>query len=559
MERILLVEPDYSNKYPPIGLMKIATYYKNKGDYVEFYKGKAPFTTISKMDKIFITSLFTFYYDITVETIKHYLNYKNKNDVYIGGIAVTLMKERFSKDTGLDSANILCGQLSDSDVLGYSDHVNIDVLPLDYDILDDITYKYPAGDNFFVYATRGCPRKCKFCAVRILEPQFYDTNNLMCQINYIRKTYGDKRHILLMDNNVLFSNSLQEIAENLIELGFAKDNESFVPPNQFEVMVNKIERRRKAGNSTSVIEESIITFLESFKTRIKKQVVLEELEKAINELKTANDFYESLQNNKESIYQIIEKYRNKKKLQRYVDFNQGIDARLLTDEKMTLIEGLALRPFRLAYDNIRDTDIYQNAFEVAYRHGVRYFSNYMLYNFEDSPSELWNRINNNIKLYNKYDGITAFSFPMKYAPIDMTDRSYVGKYWNKKYLSAMNVILNVTKGVIAKEEDFFIKAFGRNPDEFEKILAMPNEFIKYRFFFEERGYIRIWNEAFDSLLQEQKKMLLEVVSTPVKERVVPTELEFIHKLYTITKHQVDQKKVKLEDFYYPIGQDEQRK
>ena len=43
MENILLVEPDYNNKYPPIGLMKIATYHKNKGDYVEFYKGKAPF------------------------------------------------------------------------------------------------------------------------------------------------------------------------------------------------------------------------------------------------------------------------------------------------------------------------------------------------------------------------------------------------------------------------------------------------------------------------------------------------------------------------------------
>ncbi len=36
---ILLIEPDYKNKYPPIGLMKIATYHRMLGDKVTFYKG----------------------------------------------------------------------------------------------------------------------------------------------------------------------------------------------------------------------------------------------------------------------------------------------------------------------------------------------------------------------------------------------------------------------------------------------------------------------------------------------------------------------------------------
>lgn len=41
----------------------------------------------------------------------------------------------------------------------------------------------------------------------------------------------------------------------------------------------------------------------------------------------------------------------------------------------------------------------------------------------------------------------------------------------------MNIILNVTKGVVAKEESFFYRAFGRNEKEFLELLTMPDEFI----------------------------------------------------------------------------------
>mgnify|MGYP001248158418 CR=1 FL=1 len=48
MREILLVEPPYRNKYPPIGLMKISTYHKSLGDNVTFIKGNIITGNINK-------------------------------------------------------------------------------------------------------------------------------------------------------------------------------------------------------------------------------------------------------------------------------------------------------------------------------------------------------------------------------------------------------------------------------------------------------------------------------------------------------------------------------
>lgn len=541
MERILLVEPDYNNKYPPIGLMKIATYHKAKGDYVEFYKGKAPFQLISKMDRVYITSIFTFFFDITVDTILHYLKYIDKKNVYIGGIAVTLMEEEFRKKTGIK--NILTGQLVDSAVLGYEDHVNIDILPLDYDILDDIEYDYGVMDNFFAYTTRGCPRKCDFCAVKILEPNFEETNHIINQIAYVRNNFGDKRNLMLMDNNIFFSKNLEEICSDLLALGFVKNQSTYVPENPATLFYKKIERRQRGEYSTWIIVDKFILFFEKFINRIKKTDIKDEVNEILDEIKRTDDQLQVLLKHKEKIIEVVEKYRTKKPLQRYVDFNQGLDARLITDAKMKILSQLPLRPFRLAYDNIETTDRYVKAFRMAYKWGIRHFSNYMLYNHEDTPDDLWQRAYTNIKLYNEFDDIQAFSFPMKYAPIDMTDRTYVGEHWNKKYLSAMNIVLNVTKGVIAKEEDFFLHAYGNNPEEFREILSMPNEFIKFREFYEKNGLISAWRERFRTLDCEQKEELLQKLSG--EENCFE---DGILEYYKITKRQIETRKIRVEDY-----------
>jgi len=533
MEKILLVEPAYKNKYPPIGLMKLASYHRGKGDYVQFYKGKAPYTKILKFDRVYVTTLFTFHYDITIETIQHYLNYLHKDNVFVGGISATLLQTKYRNDLGID--NIIAGQLCSSSMLGYDDQVDIDELPLDYDILDDIDYAYPAGDNIFLYATRGCRRGCEFCAVTTLEPEFKDTNRIIEQITATKETYGDKRNVLIMDNNILYSRELAKIVNDLNALGYIQNVCNYTGVNYVEAMLVKIKRRRSFKSDYNRQVDELIQYLHSFQSKVVGKDMARRYAELLNSVDSEASKIKALEKAGKELIAITEKYRFKTALQRYIDFNQGLDARLLTDKRMKILSRIAIKPFRLAYDDISEVEAYRKAFNTAYVNGVRYFSNYMLYNYKDAPCDLWTRLHTTIRMYKQKQDIQAFSFPMKYVPVDATNREFIGEKWNKKYLSAVNVVLNVTRGVVAKEKDFFYEAFGSNKKEFIEILTMPSEFIRHRMLFKKHGYIMKWKKMYRSLGNREKKILLDFLCGSIdKKQISSKKVLAIIDLYSIT-------------------------
>ncbi|MCP4129531.1 MAG: hypothetical protein GY754_00820 [bacterium] len=116
MRNILLVEPSYNNKYPPLGLMKISTYHKLNGDFVQFVKGTDSLLSSRKWDRIYISTLFTFYWDITIKTIKYYLNSVNSpKDIVVGGVMATLFSEDIKKETGVTVISGLLNQVGGLD------------------------------------------------------------------------------------------------------------------------------------------------------------------------------------------------------------------------------------------------------------------------------------------------------------------------------------------------------------------------------------------------------------------------------------------------------------
>ena len=515
--RVLLVEPNYKNKYPPMGLMKISTYHKMLGDEVHFVKGTDPTIDAEVWDRIYVTTLFTFDFAISVDTIKHYmLLVDDVNSLYVGGIMASLMPDKVVEATGIDRAHILTGLFTDTAVVGDDNDINVDQLPLDYDILEEIDYKYPAGDNYFAYTTRGCPNHCSFCAVPILEPNFHITNNIVRQINAIDQRYGPKQHLLLLDNNVLNTPNLKTLVDDLCAAGFYH-GAKYVDPGIYSIVMMRYHN----GDRADFLDKKLMEYLKNIKKRIKSTEMLDTYLQIIIGAEDAENFAEYMLEHENELSPIIEKYRSKSSKARYLDFNQGVDARKINDANMAQLARLAIRPLRIAFDDIKLKDIYCDAVRTAHKHGITEISNYMLFNYKDEPKDLYERLRINIEL-NKELGIQIFSFPMKYSPINRTDRDYVGSKWTKKSLRAISAILQVTKGVVAAGSDFFYKAFGNTLDEYYELLAMPRELIMFRHYFEENGTTGQWQTLYRALSKEQKEELMEFVSHKVSDlRALP--------------------------------------
>lgn len=447
-------------------------------ELLKVYRHRYKNGNFPQFDVVGITTLFTFYWKQTVDTI----NYAKKfcaqdGKMLVGGIAATILPEFIYDETGIRP---YVGLLDQPGALDEGNTDIIDELPLDYSILEEIDYKYPAQNAYFGYMTRGCPRNCEFCAVKILEPEYKNYIGIQNQIRYIDEHFGPQKDLYLMDNNVFASKCFNKIIDEINACGFGK-GASFLPPNEYEVAIKNLQANY---NPRAYIRKIIGIY-----DQIAKKLPEDE----------AGDFYlrreadgllyvssataEHILDFDDIARPLYSKYFPKKRTARYIDFNQGLDARLVTAAKMEKLSEINIRPLRIAFDHYEQRDIYVEAVRKAAEYHITDLSNYLLYNFEDKPEELYYRMRINVDLCEEL-GVTIYSFPMKYHPISdpeyFRNRDYIGKHWNRKFIRSVQAVLNSTKGKIGRGVDFFEEAFGRDVDEFKKILWMPETFIVYR-------------------------------------------------------------------------------
>lgn len=176
---VLLIEPYYSRKYPPLGLMKISTWHKKRGDIVKYIRANSFIDVDFKPHLIYITSLFTWDLPIVVSTVNAFKHRFPDAKIKIGGVGVSAMPEYIKEKTGITPH---IGVLKE-----------IDEMPPDY-MLSTETKKMNAS---MVFTSRGCPHKCNYCIVKTLEPNQYIIKHWEKAIDL------NKEEIVIFDNNLL--------------------------------------------------------------------------------------------------------------------------------------------------------------------------------------------------------------------------------------------------------------------------------------------------------------------------------------------------------------------
>jgi hypothetical protein len=322
--KVLLVEPSYYTQYPPLGLLKLASYYRSRGCDVKLVRGVETNLNFNA-DIIEITSLFTYAWKPVHEAVAHYHKLIPDAKITVGGIYASILPNRVRRF--FPFVNIHQGLHEKSERY----------MPA-YDLLSGID-KWKSWNKSILFTTRGCIRKCPFCVVPQLE------GKLKVMIEDIQDfDYPGHDEVILWDNNLLASPQWNLILEKLSDVGLN------------------------------------------------------------------------------------------------VDFNQGLDARLIDEKKAAAIAELRTRTVRMAYDNLSEKNAAHNAVKVLGDAGVRKRKVlfYVLYNFFSKKGQFTDTPEIFLEILRDIGKIGCSSFPMRYEPLNSLNKNkFVSPLWTQERLEAI--------------------------------------------------------------------------------------------------------------------------
>ena len=343
---VLLIEPEYYSRYPPLGLLKLTSYHRSKGDSVELIRGFA--RPKHRPDLIYVTSLFTWAWKPVWASVSYYKCMFPNVDVWLGGIYASLMPKHAKSS---DADHIYTEVFKDAE----------EMMPA-YDLV-------PEWDGSIIQTSRGCNRKCPYCAVWRIEGKINATKHTIKHLVYPKHT-----RIILWDNNILQSPHWRDIFEELIWLSQTKGMK--------------------------------------------------------------------------------------------IDFNQGLDARLITHEVAEKISKMRTLCVRLSFDYKSLRSHVEKAIDTISSFGIRgrRIGVYALFNYLDTPDDFFERIRDILNF-------GAVAVPLRYQPLDTLKYNvYIGPNWDKEKL----------------------KMFGN----FRRVCGFGGVFPPYRWLVERFNKAGSFNEAF---------------------------------------------------------------
>jgi hypothetical protein len=337
------------------------------------------------------------------------------------------------------------------------------------------------------------------------------------KLDEIKERFGEQRNLLLLDNNVFASEKFDKIIDEIHDSGFYK-GATYIPPNKLEIATMQL----KDGWNDRAYIRMAVRLLNTFVEKLDGEIH-DRYYALLTDHGLLHD-YTATKDGVLKVYELVkedyEKLRPRRPLVRFIDFNQGMDAQLATQEKMSKLATIAIRPFRIAFDSWAERKLYVRAVRLAKENGITEMSNYLLYNFKNKPADLYHRLFLNIDLCDALD-VNIYSFPMKYHPIIdeewFSNRDFVGDQWTRKAIRTVQAVLNSTARKIGKGRTFFFKAFGRNEGEFHELLRMPEAFIIKRWDAELTGLTSKWRIAYSKLDDDERIFVNEIIDENVFE------------------------------------------
>lgn len=209
MKEILLVEPDFPitrksknhKNFLPIGLLKIASYFRDNGIKVSLVRGiPGDLEQVARIEsrdpsEIWVTSLFTYWAKYVKEAVEYYKNMFPRAKIVVGGIFASLLPEnKVKKYTGCHRVHKGVFAKAEKYLPAYDLVENANPHPVDYQI---------------IHASRGCSRKCRFCGTWKIEPCFIPAKSIKARLKYSK--------VVFYDNNFLANPHVENILQELIE------------------------------------------------------------------------------------------------------------------------------------------------------------------------------------------------------------------------------------------------------------------------------------------------------------------------------------------------------
>ena len=179
--RIGLIDVDGHN-FPNIPLMKLSAWHKARGDTVEWYKPLIHGFPNPPLDKVYMSKVFSFSPD--------YEYFVNAKEVVKGGSGYCI---------SLENGKEVFDKSKDKELPYEIEHIYPD-----YSI-------YGITDTAYGFLTRGCPRGCDFCHVKVKEG--------LCsrKVADLSEFWNGQKNIVLCDPNILACKDWKSLLQQLVD------------------------------------------------------------------------------------------------------------------------------------------------------------------------------------------------------------------------------------------------------------------------------------------------------------------------------------------------------